>query len=211
MGREEPKPTRHERAPRVRQGSLLTRKRFQFAGALVIGALLPWWARGPLLPGELFEPASINGLAGNTMAIVIAFWMRLSIETYPGIRRSAVILPSALTGHGLVVVWFVLTRFPYDRVGLAAGFVLHVFWLYLLYIYAERNIRRKIAVVPYGDIDALDQIDNVDWFKLPQPRMKDTRHCHAIVADFYADMPDEWEEFLADAALAGRIVYEVKQ
>ena len=60
--------------------------------------------------------------------------MRLSIETYPGIRRSSVILPAALTGHGVVVVWFVLTRFPYDRVGLAAGFLLHVVWLYLLYI-----------------------------------------------------------------------------
>ena len=37
------------------------------------------------------------------------------------------------------------------------------------------------------------------------------RGCHAIVADFAADLPDEWEAFLADAALAGRIVYQVKQ
>jgi hypothetical protein len=100
---------RHDRLPRLKQNSILTRKRFQFVGALIIGAWLPWWARGPLLPGELFEPASINGLLGNAIAIAIGFWMRLSIETYPGIRRSAVILPSALTGHGLVVVWFVLT------------------------------------------------------------------------------------------------------
>ncbi len=31
------------------------------------------------------------------------------------------------------------------------------------------------------------------------------------MADFTADLPDEWEAFLADAALAGRIVYQVKQ
>jgi len=202
---------RHDRLPRLKQNSILTRKRFQFVGALIIGAWLPWWARGPLLPGELFEPASINGLLGNAIAIAIGFWMRLSIETYPGIRRSAVILPSALTGHGLVVVWFVLTRFPYDRVGLAAGFLLHVTWLYLLNIYTERNTLRRIAVVPYGAIETLKQIDNIDWFKLPNPRLRDTRGCHAIVADFSADMPDEWEAFLADAALAGRIVYQVKQ
>ena len=202
---------RHDRAPRVRHGSLLTRKRFQFAGALILGALLPWAARGPLLPGELFEAASLNGLIGNSVAIVVAFWMRLSIETYPGIRRSYVIFPSALTGHGLVVVWFVLTRFPYDRVGLAAGFLLHVGWLYLLYVYAERNIRRRIAVVPYGEIAALGQVDSVDWLMLSRPRLHDTRECHAIVADFSADLPDEWEAFLADAALAGRMVYQVKQ
>ena len=46
---------RHDRLPRVRDGSILVRKRFQFAGALVVGALLPWLARGPILPGELFE------------------------------------------------------------------------------------------------------------------------------------------------------------
>ena len=107
----------------------------------------------------MLEPAALNALFGNAVAVAIAFWMRLSIETYPGIRRSYVIFPSALTGHGLILVWFVLTRFPYDRIVLAAGFVLHVIWLYLLYVYAERNIRRRIAVVPFGEIAALDQID----------------------------------------------------
>ena len=191
--------------------SLLVRKRFQFAGALFIGAWLPWFARGPLLPGDMLEPASLNTLAGNAVAVILAFWTRLSIETYPGIRRSSVILPAALTGHGVAVVWFVLTRVPYDRVGLAAGFLLHVAWLYLLYIFAERRVRRRIAVVPFGGADALMQIHGVDWQVLKRPNLHDARACHAIVADFSADLPDEWEAFLADAALAGRIVYQVKQ
>ena len=202
---------KHDRLHPAARVSLLTRKRFQFAGAVVVAALLPWWVRGPLLPGELFEPASVNTLIGNFIAIVIAFWMRLSIETYPGIRRSYVIFPAALTGHGLVVVYFVLTRFPYDRIALLAGFLLHVFWLYLLYVYAERNVRRRIAVVPYGAVGQLAGIDNIDWLTLSRPRLHDTRGCHALVADFTADLPDEWEAFLADAALAGKIVYQVKQ
>jgi lipopolysaccharide/colanic/teichoic acid biosynthesis glycosyltransferase len=201
---------RHEQVTQARV-SILTRKRFQLAGALLIGAILPWAARGPLLAGELFEAASINGLIGNSIAIIIGFWMRLSIETYPGIRRSAVILPSALTGHGIVVVWFVLTRFPYDRLGLAAGFLFHVVWLYLLNVYAERRVRRRIAVVPYGEAKRMEQVESVDWLLLKRPRLEDTRGCNAIVADFGADMPDAWEAFLADAALGGRIVYQVKQ
>ena len=200
---------RHDRV-RSAPTTFLTRKRFQFAAALAVGALLPWLARA-FLPGEVFEPASLNGLAGNTIAIVIAFWMRLSIEVYPGIRRSAVILPSALTGHGTVVVWFVLTRFPYDRIGLAAGFLLHVALLYLLYVYAERNVRRRIAIVPFGEHHGLEQIDGVDWLLLKRARLEDARACNAIVADFSTELPDEWEAFLADAALAGRIVYQVKQ
>jgi lipopolysaccharide/colanic/teichoic acid biosynthesis glycosyltransferase len=203
---------RHETVkPRVGNGSILVRKRFQFAGALLIGAMLPWFARGPLLPGEMFEAASLNTLVGNVVAVVLAFWTRLSIETYPGIRRSSVILPAALTGHGVSVVWFVLTRFPYDRIGLAAGFLLHIAWLYLLYIYAERRLRRRIAVVPFGGAEELSHIPGVDWHILKRPQLHDTRACHAIVADFSAELPDEWEAFLADAALAGRIVYQVKQ
>ena len=198
---------RSERLPR----SLFTRRRFQFAGALLIGAFVPWFMRGPLLPGTMFEYASVYTFVGNVTAILIAFWTRLSIETYPGIRRSYVIFPAALTGHGLVLVWFALTRFPYDRVALAAGFLLHVFWLYLLYVFAERNVRRRIAVVPFGAIERLERINSLDWMILRRPRLQDTRGCHAIVADFSADLPPEWEGFLADAALGGRIVYQVKQ
>ena len=191
--------------------SYLIRRRFQLAGALLIGALVPWTVRGWLLPGDFFEAATANTLIGNVVAVTLAFWTRLSIETYPGIRRSSVILPAALTGHGVVVVWFVLTRFPYDRVGLAVGFLLHVVWLYLLYIRAERKVRRRIAVVPFGATERLVQIETVDWHVLKRPRLQDTRSCNAIVADFSAELPDEWEAFLADAALAGRIVYQVKQ
>ena len=202
---------KHERLRRTRAGSLLTRKRFQFIGALVVGVAVPWLARGPLLPGFLLEAASINTLIGNAIAVVIAFWMRLSIETYPGIRRSYVIFPAALTGHGLIILYFVLTRFPYDRIALLGGFLLHVFFLYLLYVYAERNLLRRIAVVPFGQIEALIRVTDVDWKLLTRPRLQDTRGCDAIVADFSENLPDEWEAFLADAALAGKMVYQVKQ
>jgi lipopolysaccharide/colanic/teichoic acid biosynthesis glycosyltransferase len=57
----------------------------------------------------------------------------------------------------------------------------------------------------------LVQIAGVDWHMLKRPNLHDTRSCNAIVADFSAELPDEWEAFLADAALAGRIVYQVKQ
>ncbi len=204
VSRPEPGGTRKRR-------SLITRKRFQFAGALVLGALVPWSLRGPFLPGSLTEAATINALAGNVVAVVVAFWTRLSIETYPGIRRSYVILPSALTGHGVAIVWFLLTRFPYDRLALGLGFLLHVVWLYLLYVYGERRVRRRIAVVPYGAVDHLESVEGVDWTLLKRPRLQDARACDAIVADFSADMPDEWEAFLADAALDSRIVYQVKQ
>jgi lipopolysaccharide/colanic/teichoic acid biosynthesis glycosyltransferase len=202
---------RHEPPARLMERSLFTRRRFQYVGALVLGAVLPAVLRGTLLPGLPGEAATVNALFGNLVAITIAFWMRLSIETYPGIRSTYVIFPAALTGHGLVVAAFLLTRLPYDRLGIGLGFTANVLWSYFLYFYAERRIRRRIAVVPFGAIERLGAIDSVDWLQLSRPRLEDTAGCHAIVADFAADLPDEWEAFLADAALAGRIVYQVKQ
>jgi len=195
--------------PRTR--SILTRKRFQFAGALVVGALFPLTLRVATFGSHAFAATGTNALLGNSVAVIIAFWMRLSIETYPGIRRSYVILPSTLTAHGIVVVWFLATRLPYDNLSLALGFLLHSLWLYTLYIAAERRMTTRIAVVPFGSVDHLFEVSGVDWIRLIRPDVRDTRGCDAIVADFGSDLPDEWEAFLADAALAGRIVYQHKQ
>jgi lipopolysaccharide/colanic/teichoic acid biosynthesis glycosyltransferase len=81
----------------------------------------------------------------------------------------------------------------------------------MLSVYAERKVRRRFAIVPFGNFSGLQSIEEVDWRVLNNPRLGDARGCDAIVADFSADLPDEWEAFLADAALAGRIVYQVKQ
>lgn len=199
---------KHERVKQERP--LLARRRVQFAAALVSGAVVPFLVR-LLLPGQLLGAAVVNTFAANAAAITLAFWMRLSIEVYPGIRRAYVILPAALTCHAIALTWFVISRFPYDRIGLGLGFGLHVICLYLLFIYADRRVSAKIAIVPFGEVDRLQAIGDVRWVRLEKPELKTTRGCSAIVADFAADLPDEWEAFLADAALAGRIVFQVKQ
>jgi lipopolysaccharide/colanic/teichoic acid biosynthesis glycosyltransferase len=89
------------------------------------------------------------------------------------------------------------------------GLLLHVIWLYVVYMKGDRRVIPRIAVVPFGSVDRLLAIKGVDWMRLKRPGIRDTVKCDAIVADF-TDLPDEWEAFLADAALAGRIVYQHK-
>ena len=198
-------------AQRSRRRSLIARKRFQFAVAMVLGAIVPYVVRSLVMPGAATDPPNLNAMFGNAAAIILAFWMRLSVTTYPGIRSSYVILPTALAGHGLIILFLLLSRLPYDRLALTSGFLVHVLWLYLAWFIAERRVRQKIAIVPIGQAGSLTAITAVDWLVMKRPRLSDAARCDAIVADFAADMPDEWEAFLADAALAGRIVYQVKQ
>ncbi len=194
---------------RGRRGWLL-RRRTQLLGAILLAATLPVLLRAIFAPQTVTEPATWNAFLANISAVTLAFWMRLSIEPYPGIRSSYVIFPSAAAAHGLVLAFFFFTRLPYDRLGFLLGFVLHVLWFYLIYFLVQRRSRLRIGVVPFGNIRGLTDIDSVSWIGLPRPRLDLLARCDAIVADFSADLPPEWEAFLADAALAGTIVYQVK-
>jgi lipopolysaccharide/colanic/teichoic acid biosynthesis glycosyltransferase len=144
------------------------------------------------------------------VAVLIAFYLRLSIEPYPGIRSSYVILPTAAAAHGAVLAFFFFSRLPYDRLGFVAGFLLHVWWFYLVYFLVQRRQVLRIGVVPFGGVLRLQPIDGVSWIELPRPRIEFLTRCDALVADFTAELPPEWESLLADTALAGIIVYQLK-
>ena len=194
------------------QRRFIARQRFNLLGALVATAALPFLLRSIILPQDTFYAASINALICNVLAVLIAFWVRLSIETYPGIRSTHVILPSVVLGHATIVTILLLTRLPYDRLALVAGFVAHILWAYGLYLSVHRLIRHRIAIVPFGDVERLKGIDSVDWHVMREPTLADAAFCDGLVADFAArDMPPEWEAVMADAAVHGRMVYQVKQ
>ena len=69
------------------QRRFIARQRFNLLGALVATALLPFLLRALILPQDTFYAASINALIFNALAVLIAFWTRLSIETYPETDR----------------------------------------------------------------------------------------------------------------------------
>ena len=187
------------------------RRRFEFGGALVLAALLPWAGSRWLISDTSFDPAVFhNALIANVLAICLALWIRISVSTYPGIRAGQVVIPAVFVAHATMLTLLVLSRVPYHRPSLALGFGLHLMWAFAIYYFVSRRLRPMIAIVPVGAYKPLLEIDTVDWRMLSAPELHRVRDCHAIVADF-SDLPDEWEGFLADAALDGRMVYQVQQ
>jgi hypothetical protein len=195
--------------PQARRTSWLSRRRSQLLGAILIAALLPLLFRLVLTPESLWV-SSFNAFWANIVAVVLALWLRLSVEPYPGIRSSLVILPTCLAAHGAVLAFFFFTRLPYDRTAFVAGFLLHVAWFYFVYFAVQRRNILQIGVVPIGEWEKLIALSGVSWIRLEQPQIDLAARCDAIVADFSADLSPKWEAFLADAALAGLIVYQVK-
>ena len=191
--------------------AFVLRRRFEFGVALLLAALLPWAGSRWLIADTSFDPAVFhNSLIANVLAICLALWIRISVSTYPGLRAGQIILPAVFVAHSTMLILLVLARIPYHRPSLALGFTIHLVLAYAIYFFVSRRLRPTIAIVPVGDTEQLQQIDMVDWRMLRAPDLDRVRECNAIVADF-SDLCDEWEAFLADAALDGRVVYQVQQ
>ena len=191
--------------------AFVLRRRFEFGLTLVLAALLPWAFSRWWITDTTFDAAVFhNSLIANVLAICLALWIRISVSTYPGIRAGQIVLPAVFVAHSTMLILLVLARIPYHRPSLALGFAIHLVIAFAIYFFVSRRLRPRIAIVPVGNTDQLRQIDRVDWRMLRAPELHRVRDCHAIVADF-SDLPDEWEAFLADAALEGRMVYQVQQ
>jgi lipopolysaccharide/colanic/teichoic acid biosynthesis glycosyltransferase len=200
-----PVETRHKR-------QFIFRRRFEFLGALLVAAFLPWAGMRWIITDTTFSADVFhNSLIANALAICMALWIRISVSTFPGNRSSQLIAPAIVAAHATVVALLLLSRLPYHRPSLAVGLLLHMVWAFGVYFFVQRRVRPRIAIVPFGDVDKLGKIDNVEWHRLHRPALGDAAMCNAIVADFSSDLPDEWEAFLADAAVAGRVVYQVEQ
>ena len=197
--------------PRGKRAFML-RRRFEFLGALFVAAIVPWAFLRWWITDATFDPYSYhNSLFANVAAICLALWIRITISTYPGIRGGQLILPAIVASHATVVTLLLLSRLPYHRPSLAAGFGVHLLWAYGVYFFVQRRVWPRIAIVPFGVVEDLPRIERVEWHRLHRPVLEDAEGCTAIVADFATKMPNEWEGFLADAAVNGRIVYQVQQ
>lgn len=185
------------------------RIRVQLGGGLFLAVLVPWALRVQLESQELILVSLQNSLMGTVLALVTGYYSFRRLSRYPGVRASYHIVPSFAAAYGTVLVAFFFARLDYSRVQFLASFALCVFWYYIVYFRLQRQKRLRIGVVPAGEVDKVQAIPDVDWVTLEQGQ--DDADFDAIVADLRADMPDEWERFLADRALEGTLVMHIKQ
>ncbi|MFN2474343.1 MAG: hypothetical protein ABR588_10575, partial [Sphingomicrobium sp.] len=69
----------------VQRRSLMARRRVQLLGALLFSALLPYVVRLATTPGTSGDYPALNTFVGNIAAVLIAWWVRLSVEPFPGV------------------------------------------------------------------------------------------------------------------------------
>ena len=185
-------------------------RRVQIVGGFIAAIVLPWVLRFAIGFETDDGNLAFNSLAVAAPAILLGYLLYRSVTAYPGIQRSLFVLPTFSIAYGVMILALVLWRIDYSRLMLLFSYGGCLIWFYAIAIDARRQVL-KIAIVPFGAIATLQDIDGVDWRTLTAPEMAQIRGCNAVVADLRTDLPDEWERFLSDATLAGAMVLHVKQ
>jgi lipopolysaccharide/colanic/teichoic acid biosynthesis glycosyltransferase len=186
------------------------RVRFQYGVALLVAVLIPYGVRYPYEAAVRDLRALDASLIGTLVALTAGYYAFRRTVNYPGVRASYHILPSFAASYGLMLAVFFFGRLDYSRLYFLFSFLLASVWCYVVYFKLRRQQRLTIGVVPCGEVRHLFDIEDVSWISLANPTDGESPY-DAIVADLRFDIPDEWERFLADRALAGALVMHVKQ
>ena len=103
-----------------------------------------------------------------------------------------------------------MLRLDYSRWGLVGAYVcaISIFYIGYAQIYGRRSL--KIAVIPLGDgIKSLLAVPGVDWVIIEAPDQA-LPIVDAVTVDLRIDLPDAWDQRVADLALTDMPVYHSK-
>jgi len=178
-------------------------------GALLFAVALPMAVLAMFYPNFSGTSSAQMTALGAVVAGMVSVVLLRNISIYPGIRSSFFVLPAVLAAYGLTFLLFLMLRLDYSRVVMLTTGVAILSWLYFVNLMIERSPALRVGVVPLGDVGALTELPSLQLNWLTEPRLNGD--CTLLVADFRADLPNEWEAFLADCALSGMPVLHVKQ
>ncbi len=194
---------------RSRSLRLVDRLRFQLGGAILAGIVLPYLVALLVFPGGADFGLIQRTLSGSFVAIMAGLWLVRNIDRYPGVESTTYILPSLIISFGLLVIVFLFLRMDYNRTALGISFAASALWLALVDRWRNRGLSLVIGVVPGGNIGHLPPQSHIRWLDLDAQSRTDT--LDALVVDLHAELSDVWSRKLADYALSGTPIYDVKR
>lgn len=186
---------------------------FQMILGFILVGVLPSiiiWPKLLHLDPAYFSDTRIYTTVANICAFFLSFILYKKIQKFPDARSIIYLLPSVTLSWGAIMGGIFLLKVEYSRTVLLVGYLIANTWTVLGYYLGKRYYCLKLAVVPYGNYQELEQFKSIDTRILTEPTLGNTRF-DAVVADLRSDMPNEWQTFLANCALANIPVYHSRQ
>lgn len=164
---------------------------------------------GLLLPGS-FAPTTFNTVVMSALAVIVGFMFFYRVVKFPGVRSGSYVFPIYSLAFGASLAVILLGRLDYSRVELVSGYIATLIWFHAMYFFSRRAIRHRLAVIPAGKAEDVSELRSVDWKVLGSPQVR-LDSIQGVVVDLRADLSPEWERFIADCAVSGIQIYDVRQ
>lgn len=182
---------------------------YQLLGGIFFAVVMPLLVRYSLLSvGENTYQLYTSGI-GSLVAFLLGVWILQSITTYPGVEATSYVIPAVSISYSVLFITLIVSRFPYNRAVLVAGWIISCLWFLVVHVHIQRHRRLSIGIVPPCASDVLHGIKGVQVISLINPGDA-IGQVDAVMADLRVDIPAEWDAALADYALAGIPVYHLK-
>lgn len=181
---------------------------FQLMIGLLCVAVLPSLIIWPDIITDFphLSPVQWHTTAANALAYWVAFLLYKKLQKFPGARTLIYLLPSVTISWAIALGVILLLRLDYSRSTLLIAFMLANVVLVIGNQLSRKYHQLKLAIVPFGDYQEVIALDSADHRVLSSPAFNGIRY-DAVVADLRGNMPDEWQAFLANCALANIPVY----
>jgi lipopolysaccharide/colanic/teichoic acid biosynthesis glycosyltransferase len=189
---------------------LLLSARFQIVGAVFFVIFLPAFARSGFNLNDFLDTPQIDTVLGIALAVVLGYFFYSRISVFPSAESERFVFFVFTFSFLFVAFIYFMLRLEYTRLTLLIGYFCCCVWFLTFNFIRRKNSRYRLSIVPIGRVDDLETIDNVEWVRMNAPEDFNP-NTTGLVADLRADLPAEWEHFLAQKALTGIQVFHVKQ
>ncbi|MBX3504003.1 MAG: sugar transferase [Parvibaculum sp.] len=187
----------------------LLRNRVQLLGGILFAIGVPLIVRFGFDDLPIGRNVISNTVAGSIVALVFGYLFFRRLINYPGTEGIAYSVPVFAATFGAVLILFLFLRLDYSRYFFGASYLLSVVWFTVMSIVMVRTRTLNIGIVPGGNANRLLSLRSVQWHEIKAPGPI-TAKVDAIVADLRHNFPLEWERCIAEAAVSGTPVYDVK-
>lgn len=181
----------------------------QFGGCALFAVLLPYLVQSSIIEADAQDTLR-NTMYGCLAAVLFGGWLLRNLTTYPGVETSFYIMPAMGSAYFLLLMTFVFARFQYNRTLLLLALILSVGWLFFYHVRLQRRRKLKVGYLALDTAAELPQVPSVEWAPITSTAVDKGLEHDALSADLRRDLPEEYERFLADIALAGVPVFHHK-
>lgn len=155
-------------------------------------------------PGTAFT-SSLSLIASALTLLVLR-----QVGSILGITLSRWVLPVYFSAFGCSAGVFFLLRLPYSILLLGLSSAFSMLGFFALTLLMARNRRATCYVIPRGRAASIEFASSLRTIMLDHPHIPASKRA-VVVADLHAELGEEWERFLTEAALIGHPIYHVTQ